>query len=66
MMRASAGTCTSPRLPTAVMRLFVTTTSASSITSAPFIVTTRPPRRTALALGRSRVTEIEILFSIGL
>ena len=43
MVFAPAGTATVPRLPTARMRLPSTRTTPSSMTSSPFIVTTRPP-----------------------
>jgi hypothetical protein len=51
---APAGT--SPRAPTLTMRLFRTTTSASSMISLSFIVMTRAPRSTTVPCGRSRAT----------
>ena len=53
IVRAPAGTVTLPSAPTAVIRLFVTTTSPRWITSSPFIVMIRAPRSTTVPLGRS-------------
>ena len=57
---APRGTVTSPRLPTATIRLLVTTTSASSITSRSRMVMTRPPRSTTEPRGMSRGTSTAI------
>ncbi len=61
MMRASAGTSTSPAGPTASIRLPCTTTTPFSITSrspsrAPRMVTTRAPLRARRPLGLSAAT----------
>jgi hypothetical protein len=53
IVRAPAGTVTLPSAPTATMRLFVTTISPRGITSSPFIVMMRAPRRTTVPPGRS-------------
>ena len=50
---APAGTSTLPRRPTATMRLSRTTTTPSSITSSPRIVTMRAPVSAQLARGLS-------------
>jgi hypothetical protein len=48
-----AGIGTDPLRPTAWMRLPWTTTTPSSITSSPFIVTTRPPVNARVEVGSS-------------
>ncbi len=53
---APGGIVTAPRLPTATMRLSVTTTSEFAITSSPFMVITLPPRSTTVPLGCRRGT----------
>ncbi len=63
---APPGTSTVPRRPTAAMRLSRTTTSASSITSSPRIVTTRAPRSTATPSGVSRRASTATRTSTGL
>jgi hypothetical protein len=64
--RASLGTSTLPRAPTATMRLSRTTTSAFSMTSLPFIVITFAPRKTETPRGVSRVAVTVIRVSAGL
>ena len=55
--RAPAGMATLPRLPTATMRSPCTTTTPSSITSCALLasrmVTTRPPVKAKVSVGRS-------------
>ena len=62
---APFGIFTLPRLPIAVMRLSVTTMSAFSITSAPFIVITRAPRSTDTLFGMSRSAVMRMRVSVG-
>ena len=56
---ACGGTVTEPRRPRAVMRLPVTTMSASGITSSPRMVMTCAPRRTTTPVGWYRGCSIE-------
>ena len=65
MTFAPAGTATRPLAPTATMRLPVTTTSARSSTSSPFIVATRAPVRTTVPVGRARGTSIDAVDTSG-
>jgi hypothetical protein len=62
---APCGTVTLPRGPTAVIRLFTTTTSAFSMISSPRIVITRPPRSTIAPCGVSRVSSTLTRRSVG-
>ena len=66
-VRAPAGTVTVPLGPTAAMRFPVTTTSAFSSTSLPFMVTTRAPFRTKepLGWGRGRVRATVKVWALG-
>ncbi len=65
IVRAPLGTVTLPSAPTATMRLFVTTTSPRGITSSPFIVMMRAPRRTTVPVGRSLGAVIVMSVRVG-
>ena len=52
MVRVPAGALSEPRLPTAAMRLSVTSTSPCGITSSPFIVMMRAPVSSTEPFGR--------------
>src|SRR5437660_7282484 len=58
MTFAPEGTETAPRLPTAAMRLSVTTMSESGMTSSPRMVMTFAPRNTTVPVGLWRGTSI--------
>src|SRR6266404_6731899 len=58
MTFAPEGTETAPRLPTAAMRLSVTTMSESGMTSSPRMVMTLAPRNTTVPVGLWRGTSI--------